>query len=256
MIAYDNSTDNTYNYLVKMKEIYNIEIINCNSNFKTRVENICNARNSILQYIRTITHNSVTYDYLIMMDMDNVSCEKINTEVITYYLNRVDWDALSFNLPDYYDIFALSIDPYIHSCWHWKNDKDIQVTEVVEIMRKYVNYKLSTMKKTELLECLSAFNGFAIYRNDKFNNCNYGCDHSYNMKFLDTNIGNKWLEKNINAINNKYMLRFDEKQDCEHRIFHLEAVYKNNAKIRISPLSIFDFSNETKEIIKPTNKNN
>jgi GR25 family glycosyltransferase involved in LPS biosynthesis len=256
VIAYDNSNDNTYDYLVKMKEFYNIEIINCNSNFNTRVENICNARNSILQYIRSKTYNPVTYDYLIMMDMDNVSCEKMNTDVITYYLNRDDWDALSFNLPDYYDIFALSIDPYIHSCWHWKNDKDLQVTEVVEIMRKYVNYKLSNMKKTELLECLSAFNGFAIYRNDKFNNCNYGCDHSYNMNFLDTNIGNNWLEKNINAINNKYLLRFDEKQDCEHRIFHLEAVYKNNAKIRISPLSIFDFSNETKQIIKHTNKNN
>ena len=233
-----------------MKANYNIEIINCNSNFNTRVENICNARNSILQYIRSITRNQVAYDYLIMMDCDNISCERMNTEVIKYYLNRNDWDALSFNLPDYYDIFALSIDPYIHSCWHWKNDKGCQVTEVIDIMKEYVNYKLSTIKKTDLLTCLSAFNGFAIYRNEKFNDCNYGCDHSYNMKFLDTSIGNKWLEKNMNAINNKYMLRFDEKQDCEHRIFHLEAIYKNNAKIMISPLSIFDFSIETNNIIK------
>jgi GR25 family glycosyltransferase involved in LPS biosynthesis len=248
VIAYDNSTDNTYNYLIEMRKIYNIEIINCNNNCNIRVENICNARNSILQYIRSTKDES--YEYLIMMDLDNVSCEKMNTDVIKYYLNRNDWDSLSFNPTDYYDIFALSIKPYIHSCWHWKNEEDTQVTEVVTIMRNYVKEKLSSIEKTDLLDCFSAFNGFAIYKTEKFNNCNYSCDHSYNMDFLNKNMGNNWLENNINALNNKYKLRFDEKQDCEHRIFHLEAIYKNNAKIMISPLSIFDFSDETNHLIK------
>ena len=253
VIAYDSSTDNTYNYLIEMKKIYNIEIINCNNNFNTRVENICNARNSILQYIRS--NKNELYKYLIMMDLDDVSCEKMNTDVIKYYLNRNDWDSLSFNPSDYYDIFALSIEPYIHSCWHWKNGEDAQVTEVVTIMRNYVKEKLSTIEKTDLLECSSAFNGFALYRIDKFNNCEYSCDHSYNMDFLNKNMGNNWLENNIVALDNKYKLRFDEKQDCEHRMFHLEAIYKNNAQIRISPLSIFDFSNEMNHLIKNNNCN-
>ena len=252
VIAYDNSFDNTYNYLMEMKKIYNVEIINCNNN-NTRVENISSARNSILQYIRNNDYKA--YEYLLMLDLDNVSCEKMNTNVIKYYLNRNDWDSLSFNTPDYSDIFALSIDPFIHSCWHWKDDNDKQVTDVVSIMRNYVQEKLSKIEKTDLLECLSAFNGLAIYRFEKFNNCNYGCDHAYNMDFLNKNIGQKWLENNIDAIENKYKLRFDEKQDCEHRIFHLEAIYKNNAKIRISPLSIFDFSSETNTLIKNNNYN-
>ena len=252
VIAYDNSFDNTYNYLIEMKKIYNIEIINCNNN-NTRLENICSARNSILQYIRN--NDDKSYEYLLMIDLDNVSCDKMNIDILNYYLNRNDWDSLSFNTPDYYDIFALSIDPFIHSCWHWKDDNDKQVTDVVSIMRNYVQEKLSKIKKTDLLECLSAFNGIAIYRLEKFINCNYGCDHAYNMEFLNKNIGQKWLENNINAIENKYKLRFDEKQDCEHRIFHLEAIYKNNAKIRISPLSIFDFSSETNKLVKNNNYN-
>jgi len=250
VIAYDNSFDNTYNYLMEMKKLYNVEIINCNNN-NTRVENICSARNSILQYIR----NNDVYEYLLMIDLDNVSCEKMNTNVIKYYLNRNDWDALSFNTLYYSDIFALSIDPFIHSCWHWKDDNHKQVTDVVSIMRNYVQEKLSKIEKTDLLECLSAFNGLAIYRFEKFNNCNYGCDHAYNMEFLNKNIGTHWLNNNIDAIENKYKLRFDEKQDCEHRIFHLESIYKNNAKIRISPLSIFDFSSETNTLIKNNNYN-
>jgi GR25 family glycosyltransferase involved in LPS biosynthesis/predicted O-methyltransferase YrrM len=248
VIAYDSSNDNTYNYLIEMKKIFNIEIINCNNNFNTRVENICNARNAILQYIRS--NKDELYEYLIMMDLDNVSCEKMNTNIIKYYLNRNDWDSLSFNSSDYYDIFALSIEPYIHSCWHWKNDEDIQVTEVVTIMRNYVKEKLSVIEKTGLVECLSAFNGLSLYRIEKFKNCEYSCDHAYNIDFLNKNIGDNWLEKNIIALDNKYRLRFDEKQDCEHRMFHLEAIYKNNAKIGISPLSIFDFSNETNDLIK------
>ena len=49
VIAYDNSDDNSYDFLIQMKQHYNMEIIMNNNNTGIRVENICNSRNSILE---------------------------------------------------------------------------------------------------------------------------------------------------------------------------------------------------------------
>ena len=43
----------------------------------------------------------------------------------------------------------------------------------VKIMHKFITDKLKVTKNSELLECLSAFNGFAIYKLEKFIDCSY-----------------------------------------------------------------------------------
>ena len=79
---------------------------------------------------------------------------------------------------------------------------------------------------------LSAFNGFAIYKTNKFINCRY--DGSLNLNY----IPKKLLLENI-KFSGKMILNNEKKQDCEHRSFHFEAIIKNHAKIRISPLCLF-----------------
>ena len=103
------------------------------------------------------------------MDMDDVSYKEINLEPLKDGLKREDWDSLSFNTsPNYYDIWALSINPYYLSCFAFKK-KD----EMIKTMMDYVTDLLKNLKPGNLLPCASAFNGFAIYRTNKFINCNY-----------------------------------------------------------------------------------
>jgi hypothetical protein len=151
----------------------------------------------------------------------------MNESVLKPYLNRTDWDALSFNRKQYYDFWALSIEPYVYSCWHWNKPR-----KVIDDMRNYLKNRISELKEGELLPCHSAFDGFAIYRLDKFIDCTYNWN-------IDTNIFSKeQIEKNIEIIGS-FPSTSNHMGDCEHRRFHLEAMRKNNAQIRISPLSIF-----------------
>ena len=239
IIAYDNSSDNSLKILYKLKDLYknnfDIVIIINNNKSKYKTENISNARNSILKYINK---ESIQYKYFIMMDFDDVSEYDINISILEEYLNRNDWDSLSFNRKNYYDIWALSIAPFYISCWHWNKNQD-NSSYVVNIMKEYIKNKLLTLNSEELLECSSAFNSIAIYRTEKFINCSYSNNVFKSHSFLETNH----IKENINNLNiltNKdntfYTILLE---DCEHRHFHLEAIKKNNAKIRISPLYLF-----------------
>jgi hypothetical protein len=250
IIAYDESNDNTLNILNQYKKDLNniceIEIIINNNISKYKSENISNARNSILNFIRS--ENNDDYEYFIMMDFDNV-CEKdIDVNILNEYLNNNKWDSLSFNRKDYYDIWALSIKPFVTSCWHW-NEKQNNSSFVVDIMKDYINNKLNNLDKNELLECYSAFNGFTIYKKDKFINC----DYSNNIFKSHALIDNDLIRENLNELNKitgkNNSLFMNLLEDCEHRYFHLSAIQKNNAKIMISPFYLFNenINNETTE---------
>ena len=81
------------------------------------------------------------------------------------------------------------------------------------------------------MKCSSAFNGFAIYRMQKFLNCNY--DGRIRLDLIPKN----YLARNIQI--NKSTIKTDLVEDCEHRAFHIEAINKNGARIRISPEILF-----------------
>ena len=49
-------------------------------------------------------------------------------------------------------------------------------------------WRLNNLDKNELLECYSAFNGFAIYRKDKFINCDYNNNVFKSHGLLDNNL--------------------------------------------------------------------
>ena len=256
IIAYDESNDNTLNTLYKLKNICELEIIiNKNKMSKYKTENISNARNSILEFIKN--ENNDDYEYFIMMDFDDVCEKEIIPDILNKYLINNTWDSLSFNRKDYYDIWALSIKPYVTSCWHW-NEKQNGSSFVVDLMKKYINNKLNNLDKDKLLECYSAFNGFAIYKKDKFINCIYNNSIFRSHGLIDNDL----IRENLNEINKitgkNNSLFMNLLEDCEHRYFHLSAIEKNNAKIMISPLYLFNenSSNETNEnISNETNKN-
>lgn len=232
LIAYDRSDDKTLRVLCNLKKRFpSMEImVNPNPVTPFRTQNIANARNQMLRYIRRENRND--YNYFIMIDLDDVCCGDIDTSVLDRYLKPervLDWDSLSFNRKIYYDLWALSVEPYVYSCWHFSNGR-----KVVNDMRDYIKTKLDNIPKGELLECLSAFNGFAIYRKDMFDNVEYEWNIHKNIEIIPRDL----VVKNINIVNDR-IIQNNTEEDCEHRYFHIRATQLNGARIRISPECLF-----------------
>ena len=233
ILSYGSSNDNT---LQKIKDYIlrnsKVELhVKHNEVSQFRTQRIATARNNCLNLIREKYSN---YDFFIMMDCDDVCASDIKLNIFNKYLNRTDWDALSFNKSPYYDIWALSIKPYYFSFRHFKN-----LDNSVINIQKHITKLLNQVPPGGLLKCASAFNGFAIYRMNKFIDCHY--DGKPRLDLIPPNF----LRMNMIANNSPIVFsKFigDERskyEDCEHRAFHMEAIKKNNAMIRISPEIIF-----------------
>ena len=225
IMSYDQSNDNSLQILSKyttnnpLKVVLHIntELL---SNF--RVYNIAKARNKCLEIIRS---QFPDYEYFIMMDCDEVCSSNINVEPLMHYLTAVyEWDALTFNKHPYYDLWALSKYPYSFSCMHFANWQQ---------WGTFIEEIIANTPPNTLIPCLSAFNGFAIYRTNKFINCYY--DGKPRLDLLPKHL----LLANEKIAGPVYLQGKAGLIDCEHRSFHLMAINKNNARIRIAPEIIF-----------------
>lgn len=236
IIFYDHSIDNSLKILKLLKSKYPEKIllyINNKPLSKFRTHNLAYARNFCLNYA---LQKKDYYTYFIMMDCDDVNCKEIKLNILEKYLKRSDWDGLSFNSnPRYYDIWSLSIYPFNFSYNHFKNNYTYH-----KIIGNYINNLLDKCREKEnkLLNCSSSFNGFSIYRLEKFINCYY--DGRIRLDLISRE--NLEIQKNItksNLVFKKYQTVDGRYEDCEHRAFHFQAINKNNAKIRISPEILF-----------------
>jgi glycosyltransferase involved in cell wall biosynthesis len=190
---------------------------------KSRTMRIANARNHILNYMRSAQKQGAYNKYFIMMDSNEYACVgHINIDTLRDALQRSnEWDSISFNREaGYYDYWALSFDPHIYSFFHMQN-KD----ETLQAMVASFATKLNASRDSrDMIPVYSAFNGFAIYKTNMFLNCSYS-------SLIHIQLFPKHL------LPHKLLNHF--KNDCEHRKFHLEAIKKNGARIMVSPLSIF-----------------
>ena len=190
---------------------------------KSRTMRIANARNHILNYMRSAQKQGAYNKYFIMMDSNEYACVgHINIDTLRDALQRSnEWDSISFNREaGYYDYWALSFDPHIYSFFHMQN-KD----ETLQAMVASFATKLNASRDSrDMIPVYSAFNGFAIYKTNMFLNCSYS-------SLIHIPLFPKHL------LPRKLLNHF--KNDCEHRKFHLEAIKKNGARIMVSPLSIF-----------------
>ena len=239
---YDHSKDTTLKILqefCKANKTWAKLLVNTEPQLEYRTQRIANARNKMKEYI---DKNHSNTDYFIMMDADEICSYPINLNVLKYHLTLDSWDSLSFNranLPfghENYDMWALNYFPFIQHCHCFDGDY-----RVIVIMRNEITEKLNQLYKGELLEVNSAFNGFAIYRYEKFKDCRY--DGKKQKHFPDDKIKKalKVIEKDYDlSLKIGYSNIKDINQNCEHTAFHLDAVRKNNARIRISGERIFD----------------
>ena len=238
IIAYDKSEDDSLNilktYAAKYKNKFSL-LIGPTTLSDIRTENIANARNQILDEINNLHYTG--FDYFIMMDMDDVCAKPINIEVLKYVLNKettepLSWDALSFNRRNYYDIWALSIYPYTFSLYHYQNRNKLK-QDMKNVLYQKFTQEIKRNGNDGLVDCISAFNGFAIYKTKFFSNIKY----EWNVKKL-LEI---YPKSNIDIMSKQvWQTPISRLDDCEHRYFHIRASKQNKARICISPMILFD----------------
>lgn len=240
MLYYDKSSDNTLSILkeYQTKNPKMMFYVNKNPVSQFRTHNIAIARNFCLNFVRV---NREKFPFFIMMDCDDVNCKDVNVDILKKYVHRDDWDGLSFNTtPKYYDIWGLSIYPFCFSYNHFENN-----VQYYNIMQKYVDTLLKKAKEEDkLVNCISSFNGFSLYRTSKFLNTYY--DGRVRLDLIPK--PNLDAHKNITKSKLVFKQYFKPNgninvdgryEDCEHRAFHIQARQNSGARIMISPDVLF-----------------
>jgi hypothetical protein len=230
IFIYDNCTDNS-ELLLKAYEKTNKNIIVKQIENKSpyRTVRISKARNTCLNIIYNYIKN---VDYHIMIDCDDACCNPWDLNVLSRVLNNVDnddWDCISFNRHLYYDMWALMFDNFRHHCWGFGSDS----RTIITIMNNEINNKILN-SKTNSIEVMSAFNGFCIYKTDKFKGIRYEGLY-YNLRPL---ISNNDLFITLQYLNTIYKLNVKldvtmNSECCEHLFYNLSA-HKKGCKIKIS----------------------
>lgn len=225
IVAYDESNDKTLLEIIKQKKCIKVDIkilINKDPLTPYRTQNICNARNKLLEEINTY---QPSIDKFIMMDFDDVCSKPINIDVLKEGL-MLNKDCVTFNNKNYYDFWALSMDGYQFSAWHFD-----EPNRYLKLLRLYLLKKMSETKNN-FIECDSAFNGLGIYKLKSFKNCKYQSLMDYDY----------YCKDKINYITSTFdmkVLKDIKPYDCEHRIFHLMAKKLNKAQIIIYKKNLF-----------------
>jgi len=219
IFVYDNCNDKSKQLLeIYQKRNNNIIVRTISNPSNHRTERIANARNTCLNIVYNELNN-IQYHFVI--DADDICSNKWNINIIIKYLYNFDndnWDCISFNRDNYYDIWALMFDDFKHHCFGYGDSS----SKVINIMKNCIVNKIRE-SETNSIEVLSAFNGFAIYKTDKFKGLHYDGLYS-NFKHLITDeervksiLALKKLGLNANICN--------KVECCEHLFYNISALH-------------------------------
>ena len=230
IFVYDNCIDNSEEILKQYQANYPDDIIvhNIPNTSALRTVRIAKARNVCLYFVYKIL-TDISYHF--MIDCDDVCQNNWNIDIISKYLQNSendDWDSISFNRPIYYDIWALLFDDFKHHCWGFGSESN----QIINLIQMIITNKIKD-SKTDTIEVLSAFNGFAIYKTERFRDIYYDGTCKSNIELITYQERNK----TINILKKKYGInaQIDETgMSCEHIFYHLLASKKNECKIKIS----------------------
>lgn len=232
LIAIDKGKDNSLKILEKwQKKNPKLKILTGQRESEIRTQNICNARNRLLQEMRNIMKTR-PFEYFLMMDCDSVSSSPVQLDTLKEVLdNKNLWDSVSFTTQmNYYDIWALNYDDFYISYCHTDGEN-----EVFHIVKNDIHQKIA---ENIWYRVYSAFNGSALYKTNMFLDLDYRWKIEDNMRFIDDNM----LERHNNFVETTYPRTFERIDDCEHRFFHFQAYFIRGAKIYIYSKPLFPFN--------------
>jgi hypothetical protein len=165
VVIYENdSSDNTRELLQKHKKENYYYIFEDNVTDSRRTKRIERGRNLVLDKVREI-NNGNRYNYLILLDLDDVNKNGEFVDSIDTCFIREDWDVLTANQrASYYDLWALRNEQLNYDCW-----KEISDTQPV-----CGNINMH-FEPSQFIEVDSAFGGAAIY---KLSSVPYSCKYN------------------------------------------------------------------------------
>lgn len=203
-----------------------------------RQRNIGNARNTFLNRMRVLRdETNETYEHFAMMDANDYACiGPVCTRVLQEAMLRSgDWDSLSFlREAQYYDIWALSFDPFIHSFFHFKRSWYDVREEMRAAFHSIIDDAISSDKNV-LIPVYSAFNGFALYRSSIYLSSDLRYSDDIDVRLYPDEI----LKKQVQLLGCDTDGRTND--DCEHRYFHMASMQPpHNARIFIYAKSLFN----------------
>ena len=203
VVIYENdSSDNTKKILEENKKD-NYYYIFDTTNESSRTKRIAYGRNQVLNKVRELN----SYDFLIMLDLDDVNESGKFVKTIDSCFTNNDWDVLTGNQTDkYYDIWAFRKTGLLDwDCWREYSKATKNGMSDSEAKHKYVYGVITIFEPGQLIEVDSAFSGIAIYRLKSLpEQCNY-------KGYYDD----------------------DGSELCEHVPFH-QCIKKNGGKIFIN----------------------
>ncbi len=224
VICENDSVDGTLDILKQWSAKTNLKcyILSEPLRLRPRVLRIAWARNRILECIRL--HALDSYDYLVMMDMDEVNKRISLRGFLTSFNYPFDWDVMCANQLDYYyDFFALRTDKYDINPWgpaerhRWADGTDLSLwfePDVAGGKRIPVN--------SDPIPVLSCFGGLGIYRMSSIEGVTYKPERVLNED------GSQFTHPDTGI----------DEYDCEHASFHKQMRDRHGAKIYINPRMI------------------
>jgi hypothetical protein len=241
VFGYDKSNDDSLQILQDFKNTnasFSVHIIiNTSVRHKYRTHNLEHIRNLILQFV---LDNYDDYKYYITMDSDDVCSTSININVLQLHLNNSSkWDVLTFNKPNYYDIWALQYDSYVHHfrCLSYNSN------QVINFVKDDITNKLSKLKSCEYFQVHSAFNGFGIYKLQCLKSPSVKYDGKTQQHFSDEKVNNmiEYLNANVTTKRKTISIHKNSTENCEHIGFHVSIINANpQVKIMITSDILFE----------------
>ena len=182
-----------------------------------RTVRIAKCRNVLLSMVAqmvSLKKETVSDVHYIMMDLDGVNDKHYNMTIFNEVTKNLDkWQVLSFNRPNYYDLWALRYQRMDVNVWDTPDPG-----QAIKVLQNDIKKELAHAEDP-FYPVFSAFNGIAIYQ--------------YNYTF-----GCEYIGKEVGRRGTPF--------DCEHVSFHKCMIAKNNATIVVYKHSLVLLSSAVK----------
>ena len=235
IIIYKQSTDNTLTLLRKFAN-ENPKIMFYVAPSSSAAKTPVTVHNATMRnmYMSKIRQYYSDWDYFFVMDVIESNNKPINIPLLITNIYKPTWDCLSFNSPEYMNaitslstpeddcLLPVSIHPYYIGYRHFENIRAAKMA-----IGRYLLSKLNADDGNDMVHCLSAFNGFALYKLKKFIDC------AYSGVFTQSAFTPAMILTHVNSIKSNITTRYNL-GDSEHRYFHFESMRKHGSQICIS----------------------
>ena len=178
-------------------------------NFKKKLDRIKKLEISRNEYLYLIKKKYFNFDFLIVMDVDNVNTN-LDVNQLERSLKKKNWNAI---FPSqrffYYDIFALRIKKILNFNFIEKISEDILQNKKNHNIKIYFKknlfnyFFLNKFSNKRYISVESAFGGLAVYKINKILKFKYSssngkeCEHVYFNKKINLKYGHLFIDKKL-----------------------------------------------------------